>query len=132
MRAARHARARRFGQPADRLRRLAVVPDAAQARAERKASAFCRGAGLDALTLAATILTVVVIDADVFDDLFGEAVRYNSEGEIIFGEQDNMTGYGIDFTEHNVRRLVEREPMAAPDSACLALAWRNRMALLPQ
>lgn len=93
-----------------------------QARAERKASAFCLGAGLDALTLAATILTVVVIDADVFDDLFGEAVRYNSEGEIIFGEQDTMTGYGIDFTERNVRRLVEREPMAAPGAACLALA----------
>lgn len=101
-----------------------------QARAERKAKAVCLGAGLDALTLAATILTVVVIDADVFDDLFGEAVEYNSEGKIYFDEPGNVTGHGIDFSERNVTRLLEREPMAAPGAACLALASRNRMALL--
>jgi hypothetical protein len=33
-----------------------------------------------ALTLEATILTVLVIDAEVFDDLFGETVQENSEG----------------------------------------------------
>lgn len=101
-----------------------------RARAEGRASAVCMGAGLDALTLAATILTVVVIDADVFDDLFGETVRYNSEGEIIFGEPDKMTGHGIEFTERNVTGLLEREPMAAPGAACLALAWRSRIGLL--
>jgi hypothetical protein len=37
---------------------------------------------LDALTLAATILTVVVIDDDVFTAAFGETVQFNDEGEI--------------------------------------------------
>lgn len=101
-----------------------------QARAERKATAVCLGAGLDALTLAAAILTVVVIDAEVFDELFGEAVQENSEGITVFGEDGVPSGHGLEFTERNVTRLLEREPMASPGAACLALAWRHRMALL--
>ncbi len=104
--------------------------DLSRARAGGRASAFCLGAGLDALTLAATILTVVVIDADVFDDLFGQAVQVNAEGITLFGEDGSAAGNGIDFSERNVTRLLEREPMAAPGQACLALAWRHRMALL--
>jgi len=101
-----------------------------RARADGRAKAVCLGAGVDALTLAATILTVVVIDAEVFDELFGDAVRVNSEGMTIFGEDGGDAGDGIEFCERNVKRLLEREPMAAPGEACLALAWRNRMALL--
>ena len=101
-----------------------------RARADGRARAVCLGAGVDALTLAATILTVVVIDAEVFDELFGDAVRVNSEGMTIFGEDGGDAGDGIEFCERNVKRLLEREPMAAPGEACLALAWRSRMALL--
>src|SRR5450755_672703 len=104
--------------------------DLGRARAEGKVSAFCLGAGLDALTLAATILTVVVIDDDVFDDLLADAVQVNAEGLTLFGEDGDSSGHGIEFSERNVTRLLENEPMAAPGAACLALAWRNRIALL--
>ena len=101
-----------------------------QARREGKLSAVCLGAGLDALTLAATILTVVLIDDDVFDEVFRDAVRVNAEGITVFAEQGNITGHGLAFSEQNVTRLLEREPMASPGAACLALAWRHRIALL--
>jgi transcriptional regulator with XRE-family HTH domain len=101
-----------------------------QARAEGKLHAVCLGAGLDALTLAATILTVVLIDADVFDEVFRDAVQVNAEGITIFGERGDRSGHGLAFTERNVTRLLEREPMASPGAACLALAWRHRVALL--
>jgi|SRR6266568_3518561 len=101
-----------------------------QARSEGKVKAVCLGAGLDALTLAATIVTVVVIDDDVFDDVFADVVHGNAEGMVIANEKDKMGGRGIEFNERNVTRLLEQEPMASPGAACLALAWRSRMALL--
>jgi transcriptional regulator with XRE-family HTH domain len=101
-----------------------------QARQEGKVSAVCLGAGLDALTLAATILTVVLIDDDVFDDVFRDAVQVNAEGITVFNEQGNSTGRGLAFSQRNVTRLLDREPMASPGAACLALARRHRIALL--
>ena len=101
-----------------------------QARQERRLHAVCLGAGLDALTLAATILTVVLIDADVFDEVFRDAVQVNAEGITIFDEDGSRSGHGLAFTEKNVTRLLKHEPMASPGAACLALAWRHRIALL--
>jgi len=101
-----------------------------QARTEGRLAAVCLGAGLDALTLAATILTVVLIDDDVFDELFREAVQVNAEGITMFDEQGNSAGHGLAFNEQNVTQLLEREPMASPGAACLALAWRHRIALM--
>jgi hypothetical protein len=77
-----------------------------QARAEGTVHAAVLGFGLDALTLAATFLTVVVIDDEVFREVFGETVRYNEEGEVI------ATGQG------------------APAAGCLSLAWQHRRPLL--
>jgi transcriptional regulator with XRE-family HTH domain len=108
----------------------ALYRDLSKARAEGKATAVCLGAGVDALTLAATVLTVVIIDAEVFDELFADAVRVNAEGLTLFGEDGDGAGHGIEFSERNVTRLLRDEPMAAPGAACLALAWRNRIALL--
>jgi hypothetical protein len=99
-----------------------------RARAEGKTRVVCLGAGLDALTLAATILTVVVIDAEVFDELFGDAVHENSEGTTVFGNDGNADG--IEFSESNVTRLVERQSIAAPGAACLTLSWHHRALLL--
>jgi transcriptional regulator with XRE-family HTH domain len=93
-------------------------------------TAWLLGIGLDALTLAATILTVVVIDDDVFDSIFGHAVRFNDEGEIV-GIGDGRAIDGVPFTSETVTRMLESEPMAAPGAACLALAWQHRDALLP-
>jgi transcriptional regulator with XRE-family HTH domain len=90
---------------------------------------FVLGLGLDALTLAATILTVVVIDDDVFTRAFGAATRYNDEGEIV-AIGDGRATEGIPFTQESVRRLLTSEPMASPGAACLALAWRHRDRIL--
>jgi len=101
-----------------------------RARATGQLGAFCLGVGLDALTLAATILTVVVIDDDVFEKVFGEIVRANAEGITVTTLDGQRSASGIPFTEYNVRRLLTSEPMASPGAACIALAWRHREALL--
>lgn len=100
-----------------------------QAQAAGTVTVFLLGVGLDALTLAATILTVVVIEDDVFEAVFGHAVRFNDEGEIV-GIGDGRPVEGIPFTAESVTRMLEHEPMAAPGAACLALAWQHREALL--
>ena len=86
---------------------------------------FFLGIGLDALTLAATILTVVVIDDEVFSRAFGSATRYNDEGEIV-AVGGGRAIEGVPFTRASVERLLTSEPMASPGAACLALAWRHR------
>jgi hypothetical protein len=83
---------------------------------------------LDALTLAATILSVVVIDDDVFTDVFGSTVRFNDEGEIV-AVGAGTPAEGVPFTEAAVNRMLETEPMASPGAACLALAWQHRKVL---
>jgi hypothetical protein len=100
-----------------------------QARAEGKLRPVCLGVGLDALTLAATILTAVVIDDDTFDEVFGDVVETNAEG-VIVAVDTRRAAEGIPFTEENVTRLLTSEPMAPPGAACLALAWQHRTALL--
>jgi hypothetical protein len=89
------------------------------------------GVGLDALTLAATIMTVVVIDDDVFMRQFGAAGRLNEEGELV-GTGGGEPVEGLPFTGAVVERLLTSEPMASPGAACLALAWRHRDAILGQ
>ena len=71
---------------------------------------------------------MVVIDDDVFTEVFGSAVRFNEEGEIIAAGGGTPTE-GIPFTEANIRRMIETEPMAASGTACLALTWQHRDAL---
>jgi len=98
------------------------------ARASGSVGVFCLGLGLNALTLAACILTVVVIDDDVFTEVFGSMVRFNEEGEIVaVGEGTPIEG--VPFSESAVRRILETEPIAGSGTACLALAWRHRDAL---
>ncbi|MFE7802904.1 helix-turn-helix domain-containing protein [Nocardia sp. NPDC057440] len=99
------------------------------ARQEGKVTAHILGFGLDALTLAATILTVVVIDDEVFDEVFGSTVRFNEEGEIV-AIGDGRAADGVPFTEVAVNRLLTKEPIAAPGAACLALAWQHRGSLI--
>ncbi|WP_433574879.1 helix-turn-helix domain-containing protein [Nocardia brasiliensis] len=100
-----------------------------QAREEGKIVASVLGMGLDALTLAATILTVVVIDDDAFESIFGSTVRFNDEGEVV-SVGSGRPADGIPFTEEAVGRLLTDEPMAAPGAACLALAWHHRESLI--
>ena len=92
-------------------------------------TSFLLGVGLDALTLAATVMTVVVIDDDVFLRQFGAAGRFNEEGEMV-GAGGGQPVEGLPFTERVVDRLLSSEPMASPGAACLALAWRHRGTIL--
>lgn len=98
-----------------------------QAKAAGSLAVWCLGVGVDPLTLATDILTVAVIDAPVFDDLFAGLVAENEEGRVI-GEDGSP---GIGFTAASVERFSGgSEPMQPAGAALLRLAWRHRDHLL--
>ncbi|MGQ0778096.1 MAG: helix-turn-helix domain-containing protein [Pseudonocardiales bacterium] len=99
-----------------------------EARTDGLVGVFFLGLGLNVLTLAACVLTVVVIDDDVFTEVFGSMVRFNEEGEIV-AVGGSTPIEGVPFTEAAVRRMLDTEPMAGSGAACLALALRHRDAL---
>ncbi|MGP3950980.1 helix-turn-helix domain-containing protein [Streptomyces sp. 7N604] len=100
------------------------------ARREGRLKVFCFGIGIDALTLAATIPSALVIDDEVFDQLFGEIAESNAEGVTVTHWDGQDTSEGIPFTHQNITRFISNEPMAPPGAACLALAWKHREILL--
>ncbi|MGW5396244.1 helix-turn-helix transcriptional regulator [Streptomyces sp. NPDC003952] len=100
-----------------------------QARREGKVRPYCFGIGLDPLTLAGEILSVVVIDSDVYDSVFSGMVSRNSEGTVVAGRPGDSSA-GIEFTEANIRRLLDNEPLASAAAACLDLAWQHRGLIL--
>lgn len=107
--------------------------DLAGARREGKLRAYCFGVGLDALTLAATILTAVVIDDDLFDEIFRDLVKRNSEGRLaVIGRDQHPAAEGVPFNLGSVTDLLTNKPMASPGAACLDLAWQNRRLLLDE
>jgi hypothetical protein len=81
---------------------------------------WCLGLGTDPLTYATDLLTVAVIDSDVFDALFSVTLRRNAEGTILAAR---------DFAAHVVDRIVTGEPVQAAGAALLRLAWRHRETL---
>ncbi|MFG2729152.1 hypothetical protein [Streptomyces canus] len=99
------------------------------ARRAGKLNAYTFGIGLDPLTLAGEILSVVVIDADVHDRVFHTMVSQNNEGSAVSVSADDVAA-GIPFTEANVRRLLDSEPLAPAAAACLDLAWQHRKLIL--
>jgi hypothetical protein len=92
------------------------------ARAGGSVRPWVLGLGVDPLTLATDLLTAVVIDAPVFDELFGAMVSSNAEGRV---------RPGLAFTAETVGRVTAREPIQAAGAALLRLAWRHRAVLLP-
>lgn len=99
-----------------------------EARVSGALRAYTFGIGLDPLTLAGEILTVVVIDEDIYDRVFADLVSANSEGMIVASSP--TLADGIPFTERNVRRLLDEEPLAPAAAACLDLAWKHRAELI--
>ena len=83
--------------------------------------AYCLGMGADPLTLALDLLTVVVIDAPLYDDLFGELAERNAEGTVLKPRP---------FDEPTITELTTREPVQAAGAALLKLAIAHRDALL--
>lgn len=104
--------------------------DLQKARDAGKVQPYCLGVGLDTLTLTATILTATVIDDDVFDSLFGESVKVNSEGTLVMAAESTSVSDGVPFNEESVTRLLTKEPMASPGACILARSWRFRETLL--
>jgi hypothetical protein len=90
------------------------------AREAGQVRVWCLGLGTDPLTYATDLLTVAVIDSDVFDALFGVKARGNAEGIILAAR---------DFTAHVIDRTVTGEPVQAAGAALLRLAWRHRETL---
>jgi hypothetical protein len=86
-----------------------------------KVQAFCLGIGVDPLTFATDILTVVTIDAPLYDELFGEIADTNGEGSII---------PAVPFTAETVERYASNEPTQAAGAGLLRLAWQHRSILL--
>jgi transcriptional regulator with XRE-family HTH domain len=85
------------------------------------------GTGLDPLTLVGEILTVVVIDAEVFDRVFANVVAWNSEGDVVFGADGSV---GLPWRRDAVHRLLATEPLAPAARACIELAWDHQDLLL--
>jgi hypothetical protein len=78
---------------------------------------WCLGLGTDPLTYATDLLTVAVIDSDVFDALFAQNPRRNAEGTILAARE---------FAADVIDRSVTGEPVQAAGAALLRLAWRHR------
>jgi hypothetical protein len=86
-------------------------------RAESTVRPYVLGMGVDPLTLAVDLLTVVILDGDIFDDVFGRPVAENAEGQVLAG---------LPLTEANIERYTVAEPMQPAGAATLRLAWRHR------
>jgi Helix-turn-helix. len=84
---------------------------------------WCLGVGLDPLTLAGEILTVVVIDAPVFDQVFADLVDVNSEGAVVAPEEGPV---GLPWRRDVVFRLLATGSLAPAAAACVELTWKYR------
>jgi hypothetical protein len=91
---------------------------------------YVLGVGVDPLTLATDLLTVVVIDAELYDELFDAKVAVNNEGEVVSSLDSVSTSRGVPFTGDVVSRFVRDEPMQAAGAALLWSAWKERQLLL--
>ena len=83
--------------------------------------AWCLGLGADPLTFAVDLLAVVVIDAPLYDDLFGAMVAGNAEGRVINSRP---------FDPPSVGALLADAPLQAAAAALLTLALDHRDLLL--
>ena len=83
--------------------------------------AYCLGLGADPLTFALDLLTAVVIDAPLYDELFGELAERNAEGTVLKPRP---------FDEPTIAELIANEPVQAAGAALLQLAIAHRGRLL--
>jgi len=101
-----------------------------RARESGHLRAYVLGVVLHALGLNPAIMTAVVIDDVVFEDLFHDLVTVTAEGQVVTSLDNNQSVFGLPFTEATVQRFLAHEPLGGTSAACLALAWRYRERLL--
>lgn len=87
------------------------------------------GLGVDPLTFATDLLTVVTIDARIYDQLFESIVDTNDEGRL--APADGTARGRWQLTEESVHRLTSDEPMQAAGAALVRLAWEHRAETVP-
>jgi Helix-turn-helix domain len=100
------------------------------ARESGQLRAYVLGVVLHALGLNPAIITAVIIDDVVFDELFHGLVAVNAEGRVVTSLDNCQSVHGLPFTEETVRQLMDREPLGGTSAACLALTWRYRESLV--
>lgn len=83
------------------------------------------GIGIDPLTLATDLLTVIVFDAPLFDEFFSGLVETNAEGRVV----SSTRGEGFPFTEDKIRQILQDTRVQAAGRANMALALRDRALL---
>lgn len=91
---------------------------------EGRIRVYCLGLTLDALTLCGDLLTVAVIEPDLFDNLFQNAVVSNAEG--------SMLAQAVPFEAHTIDRLRELQQLSPGACAAIHLAWQHRKVILGQ
>jgi hypothetical protein len=92
-----------------------------EALADGRIRAWCLGLGADPLTFAMDLLTVVVIDAPLYDELFAAVVAENGEGTVLPPRP---------FDEATVGELISGHPVQAAGAALLRLAIASKDFLL--
>ncbi|MGW3562299.1 helix-turn-helix domain-containing protein [Streptomyces sp. NPDC000941] len=101
-----------------------------EARDSGAASVHWLGLGVDPLTFVIDMLTVLVLDAEVFDELFQDLAATNDEGHLVGVEDGTGRSMGVPFRADHIERLTTVEPMQPAGAALLRLAWLHRDALL--
>ncbi|MER7792108.1 hypothetical protein [Streptomyces sp. NPDC097640] len=101
-----------------------------EARASGAARVHWLGLGVDALTFVTDLLTVLVLDAEVFDELFRDLAATNDEGHLVGVEDGTGRSLGVPFRADHIARLTTVEPMQPAGAALLRLAWLHRDTLL--
>jgi hypothetical protein len=77
--------------------------------------------------LAGENMTVLVIDAEVFDQVFADIVAWNSEGDMVVSADGSV---GVPWGRDGVYRLRAEEPLAPAAQTCIELAWDYQDLLL--
>lgn len=101
-----------------------------RARESGQLRAYVLGVVLHALGLNPAVITAVIIDDVVFDDLFRDLVTVTAEGQVVTSLDTGKSVHGLPFTETTVQRFLECEPLGGTSAACVALAWRWRRTLV--
>jgi len=83
---------------------------------------YCLGLTLDALTLCGDLLTVAVIEPDLYDNLFQDVVARNAEGSV--------PARAVPFEANTIGKLRELEQLSPGACAALHLAWQHRKVIL--
>ncbi|HEV7450962.1 MAG TPA: XRE family transcriptional regulator [Pseudonocardiaceae bacterium] len=94
-------------------------------------SAHVLGMGVDPLTYATDLLSVVVFDARLFDELFASMVDTNAEGRLVSLTPKGAGHEGFPFTTDYVRQMVRHPSMQAAGAAALTLAQRSALTSQP-